>query len=70
MEGVVMVWVAVDFDSSEGKFTEKPVRGMYPYFEWRASSGEFQQLEKGTIRKLIGYDLTWDDDAVELPSSE
>lgn len=64
-----MAWVAVDKDSTEIIFTDKPCR-MYDDVEdceyWDTTSGMFVVLPKGTIKKLIGKTLTWEDEPVEL----
>ena len=66
-----MAWVAVHEDSSESIFDSKPHR------EGRFWSDEFYindnvlwyseiELPKGSIKKLIGRDLDWNDEPVEL----
>ena len=65
-----MAWVAVDKDGSEFIFHDKPVRidicGFNVFDTRPGSKGYYVELPKGTIKKLIGRDLTWEDDAVEL----
>lgn len=64
-----MAWVAVDKDRTETIFTDKPCR-MYDDVEdceyWDTTSEMFVVLPKGTIKKLIGRDLTWENEPVEL----
>ena len=65
-----MAWVAVHKDGSESIFDIKPRRVD------RFWSDEFYiddvlwdseiELPKGSIKKLIGRDLTWGDEPVEL----
>ena len=60
-----MVWLAVDYNKTEYLFTMEPSRS--PYKTWRVSVyGSYTELPKGSIKKLIGRDLTWNDDPVEL----
>lgn len=64
-----MAWVAVDKDGSETMFTDKPCRAFDDIeycFYWDTSSGVFISIPKGTIRKLIGRDLSWEDEPVKL----
>lgn len=69
-----MAWLAVNKDGKELISPIKPRR----YGEWWdcteevCSESEFSlvdmdiELPKGTIKKLIGKDLTWKDEPVEL----
>lgn len=63
-----MAWVAVDENGSECIYQFRPVRTnidenkfipRYEYSMWLA-------LPKGSIKKLIGKELTWKDNPVEL----
>jgi len=62
-----MAWVAVDKNGAECIYQFCPVRSeiedkfisLYPYGMWLA-------LPKGSVKKLIGRDLTWEDNPVEL----
>ena len=64
-EEQIMAWVAVDKDGRECIYQFRPKRGnnqfipLYEYSMWMA-------LPKGTMKKLIGKDLTWEDNPVEL----
>lgn len=61
--------VAVDKDGSETMFTDKPCRAFDDieyYFYWDTTSGVFIPIPKGTIRKLIGRNLSWEDEPVKL----
>lgn len=72
-----MAWVAVDKDGIEAIFLRCPKRTGYdrtklyiPYEEtfW-SDDGYFCSrihLPKGSIKKLIGRKLTWEDNPVEL----
>ena len=59
-----MAWVATDQEGKEGIYGWIPAR---IDTEWYSSVGNYMiKLPKGSIRKLIGRDLTWDDEPVEL----
>ncbi len=58
-----MAYVAVDVDGSEYIYRYKPKR---EYDEWAYGGDSFIKLPQGTIKKLIGHTLTWDDEPVEL----
>lgn len=57
-----MAWLAVDKDDSEIICYYKLHR-MNNYW---GSIGSIITLPKGSIKKLIGRDLKWEDDPVEL----
>ena len=60
-----MAWVAVDKDGRECVYQFHPKRSinqfipLYEYSMWLV-------LPKGSIKKLIGKDLSWQDNPVEL----
>lgn len=63
-----MAYVAVDKDGMELKFSKRPVRhhnGVTPLWTSKGM-GTKAILSKGSIAKLIGRTLTWDDEPVEL----
>lgn len=68
-----MAWLAVDRDGSEWIYGGgRPYRG-YETFFFVANIGSIGsigrasvELPKGTIEKLIGRELSWDDEPVEL----
>ena len=66
----ISTWVAVDADGSEWIFTENPYRYEEPkrkrYGNWLVSDGNYMELPKGSIKALIGRELTWNDEPVEL----
>ena len=59
-----MAWVAVNKNGDEVLFDFEPER--YNDFFWVEDVGDDIYLPKGTIKKLIGRDLTWEDNPVEL----
>jgi hypothetical protein len=63
-----MAWVAVDIDGSEYMYNYKPVR-ILKYKNWynrTVCNAKHIKLPKGTIEKLIGIKLTWDNDCIKL----
>ena len=75
-------WVAINGKNtlceseqfSEYIFDEKPIRwidlddGIMNWEKWSPSSEDsyYVTVPKGTIEKLLGYELTWKDDPVNL----
>ena len=70
-----MSWLTVDKGGCEHIFAEKPCRNesntlwicsvVYLYGQRYANTG-CCYLPKGSIKKLIGRELTWNDEPVEL----
>lgn len=65
-----MVWFAVDKDGSEYIYDNKPER-IDSYWGIQESKigepiGVLILLPKGTIKKIIGKELTWDDEPVYI----
>jgi hypothetical protein len=61
------VWLAVDNEGTEIIFQSKPKRGRF-FNLWvpkEDREGFSITVPKGTIKKLIGRGLTWDDEPVE-----
>lgn len=69
-----MAWLAVDKNGSEYLYTKKPERIIHYNvfkpnevdFEIWGSDGDNIELPKGSIKKLIGRELTWEDEPVEI----
>lgn len=61
-----MAWVAVDY-SGEYISEKEPFRDMFNigYYSFHNDSNVVK-LPKGTIKKLIGKGLSWEDEPVEL----
>lgn len=59
-----MAWVAVNKNGDEVIFEFEPERKQDLF--WVEYIGDFLYLPKGSIKKLIGRDLTWEDEPVEL----
>lgn len=59
-----MAWVAVHKNGDEVIFDFKPYR--YNDFFWVVDDGDDIYIPKGTIKKLIGKELSWQDEPVEL----
>ena len=61
-----MAWLAVDKDGTEWRFSEKPFRVKEDGIWMVSDEAGIYLLIKGTIKKLIGHKLTWEDEPVEL----
>lgn len=63
-----MAFLAVDSDNHEYIHTNRPIKRKFFDGTYGLDSVGYMavRLPKGTIKKLIGRDLTWDDDPVEL----
>lgn len=69
-----MVWLAVDFNGDETISPGKPKRDFreWSFEEEICIESEYGityltiTLPKGTIQKLIGKELTWNDEPIEL----
>ena len=57
-----MAWVAVDKNGDEYIYEDKPHREEGKWVE----IFDFVELPKGSIKKLIGRELTWSDNPIEL----
>lgn len=61
-----MAWVAVDY-SGEFISDKEPFKDMFNIgYYGRISDSNVIKLPKGSIKKLIGRDLNWSNDPVEL----
>ena len=63
-----MLWVAVNMDGSEFAFLEEePVRKESSYWEHEGAYEEHEiVLLNGSIEKILGRKLTWEDEPVKL----
>lgn len=65
-----MAWVAVDKDGSEFIYEDKPDREDDCWSVWNQDfTGETMNhvhLPKDSIKKLIGKELSWSDEPIEL----
>ena len=69
-----MAWLAVNKDGTETVSPQKPIRDFWEWsyleeiwVESECGSAEITiMLPKGSIYKLIGKELTWSDEPVEL----
>lgn len=68
MPAITKFYLAVDEDGEECKFTSKPFRAGTMFVgelgTWDTTTA-WESLETGTIEKLIGKILTWDDEPVK-----
>lgn len=62
-----MAYAATDEEGNETIFNNKPIRSQYrqKIGIWK-EEGSSVWLPKGSIKKLIGKKLTWEDEPVEL----
>lgn len=58
-----MAWLAVDSDNSEYIYKERPTRYANEY--WESDYG-YVHMYYGSIKRLIGRELTWADEPVEI----
>lgn len=63
-----MAWVAVDRDGSEHVFSDIPQRGYCVFRSISKYGNDLKRvsLPKGSIKKLIGRDLTWSDEPFRI----
>lgn len=65
-----MAWLAVEEDGFEFIYDDKPERYIHCWSIWRRNfAGEtmnYVMLPKGSIKKLIGRELSFTDEPVEL----
>ena len=60
-----MAWLVVDgIDNTEWVYKYKPKRASE--IDVWCDTGDSMELPQGTIKKLIGRELTWNDEPVEL----
>ena len=62
-----MAWLAVDRDGSENIYDIKPIRDLWVN-RWDIITDDtwWINLPNGTIEKIIGRKLTWEDNPVEI----
>lgn len=61
---IVMAWVAVDKDNTEYIYEDEPDRTEAGC--WWSYLGGVVRIPNGSIKKLIGRELSWKDNCVEL----
>jgi hypothetical protein len=59
-----MPYLAADENEKLHIYQNKPLRSTHGGFWW--SVGHFIELSRGSIEKLIGKELTWADEPVEI----
>ena len=69
-----MAQLAVDEDGGEYIYEIKPLKSTYGYwkpqlYEYEDMASSCIELPKGSIKKLIGRELSWSDEPVELKDS-
>lgn len=60
-----MAWLTVDKNGEETIYEEAPIRDD-GFWDPSFHDPSFVELPKGSIAKLIGRELTWEDEPVEL----
>ena len=60
-----MLWICVDKDGKEYIYSSEPIRDGDSFITY-VSGDSFRELPKGSIEKLIGRKLTWDDEPVRI----
>ena len=60
-----MAWLAVDKDGSECIYDIKPQREKN---KWDSATDRswFIDLPKGTVEKIVGRKITWEDEPIEI----
>lgn len=71
-----MAWLAVNQDGYEGISMDKPTRSPGEYHYWESIQrygyhntiyvNSLIPLPKGSIKKLIGRELTWEEEPVKI----
>jgi hypothetical protein len=63
-----MAWLSVDKNGDEYVHDIKPIRNNeYMWWSvWYEDGSNSVELPKGSIKRLIGRELTWDDEPVEF----
>ena len=69
-----MAWIAVDKNGDEYIYEKKPLRSAMGYWkpiphDYEDRDSDYLELPKGSIKKLIGRELSWSDEPVELKDS-
>ncbi len=65
-KNIYSAWLAVDDNGTEKKYFAPPKRNLKHHEWW----GIRARLSKGSIKKLIGRELTWEDEPVEIKEEE
>lgn len=61
-----MAWVCVGFSGKEIVCQSKPTRWNDRYWMMNSICSDSVELPNGSIKKLIGRELSWEDEPVEL----
>lgn len=60
-----MPYLATDKDGSEAVFATEPIR-MNGYWDSRFVNSHHVDLPSGTIKKITGKSLSWDDEPIKI----
>lgn len=61
-----MAWLAVETNGNEYIYTYEPYRDNVGGYNMWMTDDKSVELTEGSIKKLIGRELTWNDEPVEL----
>lgn len=61
-----MAWLAVDKNRDEYVYSWEPYRECENDYAFWMSESDCVELTKGSIKRLIGRELTWEDEPVEI----
>lgn len=64
-EDPIYRWVAVDKGGTECLYKDKPVRSEERN-SWLPSSISFILLPRGTVERMLGYKLTWENEPIKI----
>lgn len=65
-----MAFVAIDENGSEYIYDRIPKRSKTENVWVNYHAGDYIELPKGSIKKLIGRELNWSDEPVEIKENE
>jgi hypothetical protein len=60
------IFLAVDKDGTEKIFQDQPKRGKKAFVPCSVFNEKYLTVPKGTMLRLIGRELTWEDEAEEV----
>lgn len=60
-----MIWLAVDKNGNEFVYESKPIKG-WTFWDRQFGGDNINKLPKGSIEKLIGRVLTWEDEPIGI----
>ena len=61
-----MAWLAVDKGGKEYIYQNKPIRKALCFAPKDSDDRKYVKLLKGTIKFMLGYNMTWKDEPLKL----